>query len=200
MWHLYWRLGPEYVAESNFLGAETPLPEQWWALDGSSVDAACVADALDTVGERGWAHHIERLMVLGNWALQRGFRPDELNDWFVNAFVDGTPWVMPANVVGMSQHADGGLVATKPYAAGGAYLSKMSDHCGSCRFNPKVRVGPDACPMTAGYWAFLDRVEPRIRGNHRMAQTLGGLRQLADRAEVVAQERRRDPGRGTLST
>lgn len=198
VWHLYWRLGPEYVTQSNFLSASTPLPKPWWELDGSAVEAACVSHVLDSVADRGWAHHIERLMVLGNWALQRGFEPGELNDWFVNAFVDGTPWVMPANVIGMSQHADGGVVATKPYAAGGAYISKMSDHCASCRFNPKVRVGPDACPMTAGYWAFLDRVEPRVRGNHRMAQTLGGLRQLRDREEVVAQERLRDPGTGSI--
>ncbi len=115
-----------------------------------------------------------------------------LNDWFVDMFVDGTPWVMPANVIGMSQHADGGIVATKPYAAGGAYIDRMSDYCGTCRFNPKVRLGDDACPFTAGYWAFLDRVEPRIRGNHRMAQPLAGLRRLADREAVVAQEARRD--------
>ncbi|MFM6974256.1 MAG: cryptochrome/photolyase family protein [Agromyces sp.] len=198
VWHLYWRLGPDYVERSNFLAAYQPLPREWWELDGSSVAAACLGSTLDKVGELGWAHHIERLMVLGNWALQRGFDPVELNDWFTNVFVDGTPWVMPANVIGMSQHADGGLVATKPYAAGGAYISKMSDHCGGCRFNPKIRLGETACPFTAGYWAFLDRVEPRIRGNHRMGPTLGGLRQLSDRAEVVQQEAHRDSGSAAL--
>ena len=111
----------------------------------------------------GWAHHIQRLMVLGNWALQRGYDPVELNDWFVDMFVDGTPWVMPANVIGMSQHADGGIVATKPYASGGAYIDKMSDYCGGAGSTRKVRLGEDACPFTAGYWAFLDRAEPRIR-------------------------------------
>jgi deoxyribodipyrimidine photolyase-related protein len=146
---------------------------------------------LDEVNRTGWAHHIQRLMILGNWSLQRGYQPAALNDWFINAFVDGTPWVMPANVVGMSQHADGGMVATKPYASGGAYIKKMTDFCGSCRFKPTVRLGPDACPFTAGYWAFLDRVEPRIRGNHRMSQPLAGLRRLADRDEVVEQERHR---------
>ena len=83
------------------------------------------------------------------------------------------------------------MVATKPYASGGAYISKMTDFCGSCRFNPKIRLGPEACPFTAGYWAFLDRVEPRIRGNHRMSQPLAGLRRLVDREAVVAQERER---------
>jgi deoxyribodipyrimidine photolyase-related protein len=116
----------------------------------------------------------------------------QLNDWFTDMFVDGTPWVMPANVIGMSQHADGGIVATKPYASGGAYIDRMTDYCGGCRFNPKKRLGPDACPYTAGYWAFLDRVEPALRGNHRMAQPLAGLRRLADREDVVQQERERD--------
>jgi deoxyribodipyrimidine photolyase-related protein len=147
---------------------------------------------LNEVGRTGWAHHIQRLMVLGNWSLQRGYNPQELNEWFTNAFVDGAPWVMPANVVGMSQHADGGLVATKPYASGGAYINSMSNFCGSCPFNPKKRLGEDACPFTAGYWAFLDRVEPKLRGNNRMAQPLAGLRRLSDREAVVEQERTRD--------
>lgn len=191
VWHLYWHLGPDYTRSNNALDAHVPLPAHWWQLDGSATDARCLSHTLDTVGGAGWAHHIPRLMVLGNAALQRGYDPAELTAWFQGAFVDGTPWVMPANVVGMSQWADGGVVATKPYAAGGAYIDRMSDYCGSCRFNPKVRVGPDACPFTAGYWAFLDRVEPSIRGNHRMAQPLAGLRRLADREQVVEQERAR---------
>jgi len=191
VWHLYWHLGESYVADSNFLDAHTPLPRPFLELDGSTVDAKCLSHVLDEVGRTGWTHHIPRLMILGNWSLQQGYDPAALSDWFINAFVDGTPWVMPANVVGMSQHADGGIVATKPYASGGAYISKMTDFCGSCRFNPKVRLGPDACPFTAGYWAFLDRVEPRIRGNHRMSQPLAGLRRLVDRDAVVAQERDR---------
>ena len=191
VWHLYWHLGEDYTRRSNALDAHTPLPAHWWALDGSATDARCLSHALDTVGTSGWTHHIPRLMVLGNAALQRGYDPAELTAWFQGAFVDGTPWVMPANVVGMSQFADGGVVATKPYASGGAYIDRMSNYCGSCRFNPKVRLGPDACPFTAGYWAFLDRVEPSIRGNHRMAQPLAGLRRLVDREQVVEQERAR---------
>jgi deoxyribodipyrimidine photolyase-related protein len=140
----------------------------------------------------GWAHHIQRLMVLGNWALQHGYDPVELNEWFIDMFVDGTPWVMPANVIGMSQHADGGIVATKPYVSGGAYIDRMSDYCGSCVFSPSVRVGPTACPFTAGYWAFLDRAAPVLQGNFRMAQPLAGLRRLADRDALVEQERLRE--------
>ena len=106
-------------------------------------------------------------------------------------FVDGYDWVMPANVVGMSQHADGGAMATKPYVSGGAYINRMSDYCGGCRYDPKDRVGDDACPFTAGYWAYLDRNAERLEGNHRMARPLQQRHRLADLAEVVAQERDR---------
>jgi deoxyribodipyrimidine photolyase-related protein len=127
-------------------------------------------------------------MVLGNWALQRGYDPAELTDWFRRWFVDGYDWVMEPNVVGMSQHADGGLMATKPYAAGGAYINRMSDYCGGCRYSPTVRVGPDACPFTAGYWAFLHRQRDRLAGNPRMAQPLRGLDRLRDLDALLAQE------------
>ncbi|MEA9986909.1 cryptochrome/photolyase family protein, partial [Subtercola sp. RTI3] len=186
MWHLYWYLGEAYSTSHNALAATTPLPPEFTALDAEAITANCLSHSIDGLRQHGWAHHIQRLMVIGNWALQRGYDPKQLNDWFVNMFVDGTPWVMPANVIGMSQHADGGIVATKPYASGGAYISKMSDYCGPCRYNPKVRLGPDACPFTAGYWAFLDRTEPVLRTNFRMAQPLAGLRRLSDRAAVVA--------------
>jgi deoxyribodipyrimidine photolyase-related protein len=192
VWHLYWYLGEGYRTGSNALDAHTPLPEEFRRLDASAIRSNCLRETIDGMRRHGWAHHIQRLMVLGNWALQHGYDPVELNDWFVDMFVDGTPWVMPANVIGMSQHADGGVVATKPYASGGAYIDRMSDYCGGCVFNPKVRLGENACPFTAGYWAFLDRVEPRIRHNNRMAQPLSGLRRLADREAVVDQERHRE--------
>ncbi|TBN58345.1 cryptochrome/photolyase family protein [Glaciihabitans arcticus] len=192
VWHLYWHLGEGYPTRSNYLNATTPLPEAFLQLDPDLITANCLRETIDGMRRHGWAHHIQRLMVLGNWSLQHGYDPVALNNWFVDMFVDGTPWVMPANVIGMSQHADGGIVATKPYAAGGAYISRMSDYCGGCRFDPKVRVGENACPFTAGYWAFLDRNESRLAGNHRMAQPLAGLRRLADREAVVDQERRRE--------
>ena len=192
VWHLYWYLGEDYPLKNNYLGATTPLPDSFLSLDTTAIEATCLRETIDGMRRHGWAHHIQRLMVLGNWALQHGYNPVALNQWFIDMFVDGTPWVMPANVIGMSQHADGGIVATKPYAAGGAYINRMSDYCGSCRFNQKVRLGEDACPFTAGYCAFLDRVEPRLAHNHRMAQPLAGLRQLSDREAVVDQERRRE--------
>ncbi|MFD1715968.1 cryptochrome/photolyase family protein [Amnibacterium flavum] len=192
VWHLYWHLGESYPTRSNALDAHAPLPEVFRTLDADAIESNCLHETIDGMRRHGWAHHIQRLMVLGNWSLQHGYDPVALSDWFIDMFVDGTPWVMPVNVIGMSQHADGGVVATKPYAAGGAYISKMSDYCGGCRFDPKVRLGDNACPFTAGYWAFLDRTEPVLRGNHRMAQPLAGLRRLSDRDAVVDQEARRE--------
>jgi deoxyribodipyrimidine photolyase-related protein len=193
VWHLYWHLGERYPAAHNALGATVDLPREFRELDADAIAANCLHHTIGGLRQHGWAHHIQRLMIIGNWALQRGYDPRQLNDWFTDMFVDGTPWVMPANVIGMSQHADGGIVATKPYASGGAYIDRMTDYCGGCRFDPKKRLGDDACPYTAGYWAFLDRAEPVLRGNRRMAQPLAGLRRLSDREQVVQQERERDP-------
>ena len=186
-WQLYWAAGPEYVRH-NALSARTPLPRWFAELDADDVRAACLRDTLAGVRDRGWAHHIERLMVLGNWALQRGYDPAETAAWFRDAFVDGYDWVMVTNVVGMALYADGGRMATKPYASGGAYINRMSNHCKGCRYSPSVRVGDTGCPFTAGYWAFLDRNEESLRGNHRLAQPFAGLSRLSDRDAVVAQE------------
>ena len=187
MWHLYWHFGPDYTA-NNELGARRRLPTWWTELDADAVTAACLHDALEGVRDRGWTHHIQRLMVLGNHALQRGYRPDELTEWFATAFVDGFRWVMPTNVVGMSQHADGGLLATKPYASGGAYLNKMSDHCGDCAYDPRKRLGDDACPFTAGYWQFVHRHADRLRSNNRTQRSVSSMERLADLDAVLEQE------------
>jgi deoxyribodipyrimidine photolyase-related protein len=189
-WQLYWALGPDY-AQRNALRATRALPPWFADLDDGAVDAACLGSALRGTREQGWTHHIVRLMVLGNWALQRGYDPAATAAWYRDSFLDGYDWVMATNVVGMALHADGGLMATKPYAAGGAYLNRMTDHCRGCRYSPSVRVGDDACPFTAGYWYFLDRHEEALRGNHRLAQPLAGLARLADRADLVEQERAR---------
>jgi deoxyribodipyrimidine photolyase-related protein len=190
VWHVYWWGGRSY-RHRNSLHVSGSLPAWFSGLDADAVEARCLSTVLAQVRDIGWTHHIPRLMVLGSWALQRGYRPSELADWFARAFVDGYEWVMTANVVGMSQHADGGLMATKPYTSGGAYISRMSDFCGACRYSPAVRVGDEACPYTAGYWALLDRIADDVRGNHRMAQPLAGLARLKDLPAVVEQERRR---------
>lgn len=190
VWHLYWRFGPDYT-EQNALQALADPPQGLLDLDFASIEARCLSKTLDAVSENGWAHHIQRLMILGNIALQRGWNPAVMNDWFIDAFVDGTPWVMPANVIGMSLYADGGQMSTKPYAAGGSYINRMTNHCGSCKFDPKKRTGEDACPITAGYWAFLDRNRDRLAGNFRMRNGYAGLARLRDLEEIRIQENSR---------
>ncbi|MGY1770399.1 cryptochrome/photolyase family protein [Blastococcus sp. SYSU D00813] len=187
VWHLYWYLGRDY-RHSNALAATERVPDWLAELDGDAVEAACMSDVLTDLRRDGWVHHIPRLMVLGNYALQRGIDPLEMTDWFHRSFVDGYDWVMVSNVVGMSQHADGGVLATKPYAAGGAYIDRMSDYCGGCRYDPRKRLGEDACPYTAGYWAFLERNRGRLAGNQRMRRPLQGLDRLKDLPLVVEQE------------
>ncbi len=190
VWHLYWQQPPSY-RDRNFLSADHPVPGWFAELDADSVEARCLSGVLRDVRDHGWVHHIPRLMVLGNYAMQHGWRPAEVTDWFHRAFVDGYDWVMVPNVVGMSQYADGGVMATKPYAGGGSYIDRMSDYCGDCRYRPKVRVGEEACPYTAGYWAFLARNRGILAGNHRLAQPLRGLDRLADLEDLLAQERAR---------
>ncbi|WP_209307623.1 cryptochrome/photolyase family protein [Geodermatophilus sp. DF01_2] len=190
IWHTYWHLGRDF-RHANALDAHQPVPGWLADLDDRAVEAACLSDVLADLRRDGWVHHIPRLMVLGNYALQRGIDPLAMADWFHRSFVDGYDWVMVANVVGMSQHADGGLLATKPYAAGGAYIHRMSDYCGGCRYDPRRRLGDDACPFTAGYWAFLERNRERLAPNQRMRRALQGLDRLEDLEEVVEQERLR---------
>ena len=190
VWHLYWHQGDDY-RRKNELRATEDLPQWFAGLEADATDARCLSQTLEQVATHGWVHHIPRLMVLGSYALQRGWAPEQVTDWFHRAFVDGYDWVMVPNVVGMSQYADGGLMATKPYTSGGAYINTMSDHCGSCRFNPKVRVGDDACPFTAGYWWFIDRHRETLAGNHRMSRAVHGLGRLKDLEELLEQEDRR---------
>lgn len=188
IWHVYWHFGENY-RHRNALHATNSLPAWFTELDADAVQANCLKDVLAQVRDHGWVHHIPRLMVLSNYALQRGWDPAAVTDWFHRSFVDGYDWVMVANVVGMSLHADGGLMATKPYASGGAYINRMSDYCGGCRYQPSKRVGEQACPFTGGYWWFLARNTEELGRNRRMAQPMAGLGRLKDLDEVVAQQR-----------
>ena len=161
----YWLEMPE-VASANALGAERPLPDFYWT---GRTEMLCLAEAVRNTRDNAYAHHIQRLMVLGNFAMLAGVRPQEVADWFLVVYADAYEWVELPNVIGMSQHADGGRIATKPYAGGGAYINRMSDHCGHCRYDVKQKTGPDACPFNALYWDFLARHERRFRGNRRMS-------------------------------
>ncbi|MCW3843742.1 cryptochrome/photolyase family protein [Micromonospora yasonensis] len=190
IWHTYWYFEPSWQ-NSNELGARRSAPGWWADLDADAVDARCLSDVLAGVRDRAWAHHIPRLMVLGNYALQRGWRPAELVEWFRTRFVDGYDWVMTGNVVGMSQYADLGRATTKPYVAGGAYINRMSDYCGGCRYDPKQHLGEQACPFTAGYWAFLTGNRSRIPANARTARAMKQMQRRTDLDAVVAQEKQR---------
>jgi len=190
VWQLYWYFGEDY-RDSNALGHTAPLPDWWNDLDADAVRANCLRTVLAQVRDTGWTHHIPRLMILGSHALQRGWDPAAVTDWFHRCFVDGYDWVMLPNVVGMSQYADGGRMTTKPYTSGGAYVHRMSDLCGPCDYRPGDRTGAHACPYTAGYWAFLDRHRDRLAGNQRVARPVRQLDRLADLAEVREQERER---------
>lgn len=181
VWGLYWLWMPDY-REANELNATRPVPP---AFTGeSSTRMACVASVIGHVERHGYAHHIERLMVLGNLALTAGVNPQAMTEWMWASFVDGAEWVMVPNVVGMALHADGGQMATKPYASGGAYINRMSDSCPECAYNPKKRVGDDACPFTTLYWDFLARNSEAFVDNHRMARQYGGMRRLKDLDDV----------------
>lgn len=190
VWHLYWHFGEEYRG-SNALRHTAPLPEWFLSLDADAVTARCLATVLAQVRDTGWTHHIPRLMVLGSRALQDGWDPAAVTDWFHRCFVDGYDWVMLPNVIGMSQYADGGRMTTKPYTTGGAYIRRMSDMCGPCAYRPTERTGEHACPYTVGYWAFLERHRERLSHNYRTAQAVRGLDRLADLPELLAEHRAR---------
>jgi deoxyribodipyrimidine photolyase-related protein len=181
VWGLYWLWMPAY-RDNNGLVADRPVPPAFTGQ--ATTDMACVANVVDKLEHYGWNHHIERLMVLGNLALTAGVDPQAMTDWMWASYVDGAEWVMVPNVVGMALHADGGRMATKPYASGGAYINRMSDHCKGCRYDPKKRTGPAACPFTTLYWDFLARHRQALSGNHRLARQLANLDRLKDLDET----------------
>jgi deoxyribodipyrimidine photolyase-related protein len=177
VWGVYWHWMPDYRGLDE-LSADRRLPPLFTG--EAHTEMACVSSTLERLAHNGWTHHIERLMVLGNLNLLNGTRPSELVDWMWASFVDGAEWVMLPNVLGMALYADGGRMSTKPYASGGAYINRMSDHCRGCRFDPKKRTGDDACPFTTLYWDFLARNAEAFAGNNRLAQPLAGMRRLKD--------------------
>jgi deoxyribodipyrimidine photolyase-related protein len=161
---VYWREGPDYVRR-NHLGANRPLPAFYWT---GETDMHCLRQAIGQTLDHAYAHHIQRLMVTGNFALLIGADPAEVHRWYLEVYADAYEWVELPNTLGMSQYADGGLLGSKPYAASGAYIDRMSDYCRSCRYDPKHRTGPDACPFNALYWDFLARNEDKLGGNPRL--------------------------------
>ncbi|OYZ14664.1 MAG: cryptochrome/photolyase family protein [Sphingomonadales bacterium 28-64-96] len=182
---LYWFAGPDYTAR-NHLAATRPLPALFW---GAPTDLKCLSQAVDATRRNAMAHHIQRLMILGNFAMLTGTDPAEVHRWYLAVYADALEWVEAPNVIGMSQFADGGLMATKPYAAGGAYVNRMSDHCKSCRYDVKHRTGPTACPLNSLYWDFLARHEETLKNNQRLWRMYDGWRRFApdEQARIRAQ-------------
>ena len=182
VWGMYW-LHRERWPGANALEAHTPLPQALW---GGPTRMRCLADVVEGLAETAYAHHVERLMLLGNLMLLLGVRPDEATEWFRLTHVDGYDWVMAPNVLGMATWADGGAMMTKPYAASGRYVQRMSDHCAGCSYDPGARTGDRACPFTTLYWDFLDRHEGRLRPNRRLGFAYTNLDRLppAEREEI----------------
>ena len=178
---MYWYLGADY-RENNQLGATRPLLPLF--SDSNKTQMNCVKTIVSDIENRAWVHHIPRLMVLSNLALITGTNPQAFLDWMREVFIDASEWVMVPNVIGMGLHADGGAMMSKPYAAGGAYISRMGSYCKSCVYDPKLRVGDTACPFTTLYWDFLDRHKETFVKNHRMSQQVNGLKRLSDLEEL----------------
>jgi deoxyribodipyrimidine photolyase-related protein len=163
---VYWLKMPGY-ARLNALGADRPLPAFYWSGDSGM---ACIDAVVRQTRDLAYAHHIQRLMVTGNFALLAGIAPAEINEWYLAVYADAFEWVELPNTHGMAIHADGGIMASKPYAASGRYIDRMSDHCGRCRHDVRAAIGPRACPFNALYWDFLARHRSRFEANPRMAQ------------------------------
>ncbi|RMA43762.1 cryptochrome/photolyase family protein [Rhodophyticola porphyridii] len=163
---IYFREGPEYTAR-NILRYVRSLPAFYWTAE---TDMLCVAKAVEQTREEAYAHHIQRLMITGNFALLAGIDPAEVHEWYLAVYADAYEWVEAPNVIGMSQFADGGIVGSKPYVSGGNYINKMSDYCGDCAYSVSKKTGEGACPFNLLYWGFLDRHRDRFEKNPRMAQ------------------------------
>lgn len=176
VWGIYW-LWPGQ-AEANALDHRRQLPPSWQGT--ASTDMRCLQTTLDDLEARGYVHHIQRLMILSNFANLYGIRPQAVRSWMRDRYVDGADWVMGPNVLGMALWSDGGRMATKPYVSGGAYVDRMSDYCRGCPFDPKQRSGDRACPFTTLYWDFLDRHRERLAGNFRLARQYHTLDRLQD--------------------
>ena len=182
---IYWTYMPEYV-DRNAMQATAKLPEFFWS---GNTDMACLKDAIGLTLQHGYAHHIQRLMVTGLYALLLGVKPKEVHAWYLGVYVDAVEWVEVPNTIGMSQYADGGVMASKPYIASGKYIDRMSNHCKGCKFNPSESTGDSACPFTTLYWDYLNKHADTLAKNPRMVMQLKNLHRLSDEKRVeIAQQ------------
>lgn len=181
---VYWHLMPDYLGR-NAMRANEPLPAFFWTAE---TDMRCLSDSIGQTLELGYAHHIQRLMVTGLFCLLLGVEPKEVHAWYLSVYVDAVEWVELPNTLGMSQYADGGVMASKPYIASGRYIDKMSNYCSQCRYKPTEATGSAACPFTTLYWDFLIRHELELSGNPRMVMQVRNLARLTEarRAEIIS--------------
>lgn len=190
---VYWMKMPGY-REMNALDQDAPLPGFYWTAE---TRMNCVRQVVEQIREEAYAHHIQRLMITGNLAMLLGVRPAEIHEWYLAVYADAFEWVELPNTLGMSQFADGGVLGSKPYAAGGNYISRMSDYCAGCAYDVKQKTGPQACPFNYLYWDFLDRKRGKLEGNHRLGRVYSTWDRMDDgrKDEIRADARtfRRNP-------
>jgi deoxyribodipyrimidine photolyase-related protein len=185
---VYWLYMPDYI-ERNEMEASEALPDFYWT---GETSMNCLKQALGQTLEYGYAHHIQRLMVTGLFSLLWGVEPKETHRWYLSIYVDAVEWVELPNTLGMSQYADGGVMASKPYVSTGKYINRMSNYCQDCRYKPDVKTGEQACPFTVLYWEYLAKHEKRLAGNQRMGLQLRNLKRMGaeERSEILAQARK----------
>ncbi|MFN3507635.1 MAG: cryptochrome/photolyase family protein [Allorhizobium sp.] len=171
---IYWTEMPDY-AQRNHLSAARPLPQMYWT---AKTDMVCMKGAISDTIEHAYSHHIQRLMVTGNFAMLAGIDPAEVCEWYLAVYSDAYEWVELPNTLGMALYGDGGIMASKPYAASGKYIDRMSNFCGGCRYDPKLTTGPKACPFNALYWDFLDRNTEKLARNPRLSNMYATWRRM----------------------
>lgn len=191
---IYWLKMPEY-ADSNYFETTEDLPEFYWNGD---TKMNCIADTVRQTRENAYSHHIQRLMVTGNFALLAGIEPKQVHEWYLAVYADAYEWVEMPNTIGMALFADGGVFATKPYAASANYINKMSNFCGNCAYSHTKKTGENACPFNSLFWDFLDRNREKLENNHRMGMMYRNLdrkdeselKELRDQASSVLKRMR----------
>lgn len=173
---IYWLKMPEYI-ENNFFDANRALPDFYWT---GKTEMRCLAEAIAQTREEAYAHHIQRLMITGNFAMLAGVDPHAVHEWYLMVYADAYEWVELPNTLGMSQFGDGGLLGSKPYAASGNYINKMSDYCENCAYSVSKKTGEGACPFNALYWDFLIRNRNRLRGNVRLGRVYSNWDRMSE--------------------
>jgi deoxyribodipyrimidine photolyase-related protein len=182
---VYWMKMPDY-AQTNFLNAKRSLPDFYWT---GETDMKCLREVIEATRRNAYAHHIQRLMITGNFALLTGVAPAQVEEWYLSVYADAFEWVEMPNTHGMALHADGGLLGSKPYAASGAYIDRMSDYCAGCAHDPKIKLGAKACPFNYLYWYFLIVNEARLKSNPRMALPCMSLaRMTAEQRQQITEQ------------